>query len=373
MNEFSTCLHFSLCSGCSVSRDFFNPPIRKDVERFFKSHEAPIAFETDGFSRTRYKAKLAIRGTAEDPLIGLFKKNSHEVTPIPSCLVHHLSINRGAALLSEAISETGIIPYREAPAGGMLRYAQFFVERSTDKVQLALVVQSMAPEVIALCERLAMHPLWHSIWINLQPKANNQIFGSEWRLFSGDPWLWQKMGAEQIAFHPAAFSQAHLPLFDRMIETVKEWTFKDARVVELFAGTGAIGLSLVESCARVDFVENNPFSALCFSETLKRLPHSSQKKCLYWAQDASLPSNDCDILVLDPPRKGIDSLLIEAIGKSKASGLIYISCRFASFRKDAERLIEKGWTLDQGKGFFLFPGTNEIEVCAYFSRDTACA
>lgn len=370
MNVSSTCPHFSQCSGCTLSENFFHPPVRSEVELFFSKHQAHLAFESDGFEKTRYKAKLAIRGATDCPKIGLFKKNSHEVLAIPKCLVHHPSINLAVERLIKVITSLAIQPYSENPRRGLLRYAQFFVERKSNRVQLVLVanIASMNEEMQKLCEALSADPLWHSIWVNFQPASTNRIFGDEWILVHGESWLWQKIGAREIAFHPGAFSQVHLSLFDRLIETIQDWVEPHFHILELFAGTGAIGLSLLDRCFRVDFIENNPLSALSFTESVKRLPSSLQTRYSYRIENAALLDSPYDLILVDPPRKGLGKALIQDLNHSKNSRLIYVSCHFASFQSDAEALIAKGWKLEKGKGFFLFPGTNEIEICAYFKK-----
>src|SRR5690606_19506453 len=98
--------------------------------------------------------------------------------------------------------------------------------------------------------------LWHSIWINHHPARSNRILGDAWHLFSGEPFLWQTINQTPIAFHPGAFSQAHLPLFEKMVQKIATWVRLSDRILELYAGVGAIGLTLPTT--QITLVENNP-------------------------------------------------------------------------------------------------------------------
>lgn len=347
MNKPSACPHFSQCSGCELA-DPYDPPIWQEALAFFHENGIEPEWITGGFSQTRLKAKLAIR---QGPSLGLFKKGTHEVISIPNCLVHHPSINEAVVILREEILKRNIRPYDET-RGGILRYAQFFVERNTGRVQLALVATR---EIDNFCNALAKHDLWHSIWQNIHPAPTNAIFGPTWKLHSGEPYLWQPIGANLFPFHPAAFSQTHLPLFEKMIQKIAGWVEPDQRIIELYAGIGAIGLSVPHKS--LTLVENNPFAHLSFQQMKKDTPYH-----LIDAKEANL--SNYDVTLVDPPRKGLDP---EIIPKISSPHLIYVSCQFSSFQRDAKLLFERGWKLQNGAGFLLFPGANHVEIVAQFS------
>lgn len=347
MNNPSTCPHFSHCSGCELS-DPYNPFVWREALHFFQSVGVDPEFIYDGFSQTRMRAKLAVR---PGPSIGLFKKGTHEVLSIPDCLVHHPSINRAVKILNEEMILQEIIPYSEGGTSGSLRYVQLFVERSTGQVQLTLVTRK---PIDAFCESLRKYDFWHSIWQNIHTSASNAVFGSIWNHFSGETFLWQRLGANSYPFHPAAFSQVHLPLFEKMLEKIKTWVLPEDKVVELYAGVGVIGLSLgVES---LTLVENNPYAHLSF----KQLKSKARYQCID-AKETDL--SGYDLTIVDPPRKGLDA---EILPKITSSRLIYVSCQFSSFKRDAEKLFALGWKLKEAAGYLLFPGTNHVEIVAIF-------
>ena len=136
---FSICDHFNPCGGCSESLSRDPPPIWQEVLTFFAPFAMPELHA--GFPvRWRHRAKVAVRGTSQHPLIGLFKRFSHEVLPIPACLVHHAHLNQAFEMIRVWMIQQGLQPYHEKTHQGHLRYLQGVVERSTGRVQLTFVL-----------------------------------------------------------------------------------------------------------------------------------------------------------------------------------------------------------------------------------------
>lgn len=352
MNKPSACVHFPECSGCVVE-DPANTPIWQEVRGFFREKGVDPAIYTDGFSSARLKAKLAIR---PGPKIGLFKRSTHEVLDIPHCLVHHPSINEAAKIIKEEMRKQNMSAYDEGSSGGPLRYMQCFVDRRTNRVQLTLVASQ---EIDAFCASLLKYDLWHSIWQNIQTAPTNAIFGPHWKHFYGEPFLYQPIGKELFPFHPAAFSQVHFPLYEKMLEKIDEWVKPDQKIIELYAGVGVIGLSLLHKAQTLTLVENNPYAHLSFQQMQKDVPYL----CID-AKDAS--TQGYDVTIVDPPRKGLGAELPLKIASPQ---LIYISCDFSSFKTDAEMLTNQGWRLERAAGYLLFPGTNHVEIVSGFERN----
>lgn len=274
MKEFSTCPN---CSGCSLSVGIEKPPSYSDICAFLKMSPPLISGELTGW---RMRAKLAIRGSENAPLIGLFQEGTHDVVDIPNCRANHPSINEAAELLREAIKRQHVAPYNELRQSGALRYAQFFVCRESGRVQIVLVSREKRA-MDALVQDLWSHSqLWHSIWINIQPHPTNQILGNEWVFCLGDKWMWQKLGRCKAAFHPAAFSQANLGLFDRILEKLEEWIPQNARLLEIYAGVGAISLHLETFWQGARLVEDNPYAQLSFQQTVASQPEKPMQYIL---------------------------------------------------------------------------------------------
>jgi tRNA/tmRNA/rRNA uracil-C5-methylase (TrmA/RlmC/RlmD family) len=269
--------------------------------------------------------------------------------------VHHPSINEAVKIIKEEMIRQNISAYEEGKSGGHLRYMQCFVDRRTNRVQLTLVATQ---EIDAFCEALRKYDLWHSIWQNIQTAPTNAIFGPSWKLCYGEPFLYQPIGKNLFPFHPAAFSQVHFPLYEKMLEKIDEWVKSDQKILELYAGVGSIGLTLLPKAKALTLVENNPYAHLSFLQMRKEVP--------YLCLDANeVDMQGYDVTIVDPPRKGLGAALTSKIASPQ---LIYVSCDFSSFKLDAERLLSQGWKLIKAAGYLLFPGTNHVEIVSLFER-----
>jgi tRNA/tmRNA/rRNA uracil-C5-methylase (TrmA/RlmC/RlmD family) len=351
MNKLSTidCEHFGPCAGCTLNNPN-SPLIWESVKEFFGDRRAKLSpLQIGSIIGWRIKAKLAVSGKT---LIGLYRAGSHDVLPIPRCKIHHPSINQAVALIEKAVAQENI---------SILRYIQCLVQVDTGKVQLTLVVQKQDPSIDRLCNRLQTMDLFHSLWLNIQPVATNTILGEHWVHRFGPEFLEQKLAGKSFLFHPGAFSQAHWTLFEQLALDVVDMIPSGAKLLEIYAGIGVMGILAAPKCTSVSLIENNPFAHKSF-EAMEIGGIS------YHFGDAKLAIEripDADCYLLDPPRKGVDPLVLAQLLRGT---IIYVSCDFNSFVRDATTLIKAGWELKEGKGYLLFPGTNHVETVARFEK-----
>jgi 23S rRNA (uracil1939-C5)-methyltransferase len=381
MTEFSTllkCEYFPLCSGCESQGDVTSPPIWQNVKEFFHrcAPAVPISLKMNEITRWRTRSKLAVRGTFRDPKIGLFKHHSHSVVPIPTCPLHHPLINAMNSKVRKAMIDCKIDPYDENKRNGILRYLQFTLERKTRLVQLALIVNCLTknPLIEEFVKQLYKEGGFHSIWLNFQPQQTNRIFGEHWILCEGEPYLWEHLGTAKCAFHPACFIQAHLSLFEQVLTRVRDWSDLNAKVIELYAGIGVIGLNLTPQSQEVICVEINPFSSQCFDLSRLKLPPELQNKIsikISTSEDATHMIPGKGVIVVDPPRKGLDAKVLETICLAeKGTQLIYLSCGPHSFQKDVEKMLAHGWQIEKAEAYLFFPGSNHVEILCSLRKES---
>ncbi len=379
MTEFSTgltCDYFPLCSGCEDQQNVYTPPIWVELKSFFNALDSSlevslVAGEIVGW---RTRSKLAVRGSYLQPAVGLFKRNTHEVIPIPTCPLHHPSINKAYAQILRQITSSKIAPYDEQTGQGLLRYLQFSVELKTRNVQLVVVVNRLGTdgEIEKFVKQLYNEKGFCSIWLNFQPHSTNLIFGEKWKHCLGEPYIWQRIGEVEFALHPACFIQAHLSLFEKLLLEVREKILPDQVVLDLYAGVGVIGLNVAAKSRRVICVENNPFAEECFHLSRLKLPFNVQKKVSFQqlaVENCSTLIGEAGVMIIDPPRKGLEpSTLDQIIATPSLKQLIYVSCGPLSFQRDCKKLLKNGWKIESAKGYLLFPGSNHVEILCVFKR-----
>ncbi|RAL50576.1 hypothetical protein DM860_014518 [Cuscuta australis] len=437
------CPHFQMCSGCTQEFNLHRPILIDEAANFFKKlGVSDFTFHSCRLWGWRCRAKLAVRGSSVQPLIGLYQEGTHNVVDIPDCKAHHPNINAVVQLLKQAIIELNVEPYDEDLGTGELRYVQMAVtthdtslptsERyNKGKVQVSLVWNSRnenshtSQKLNALANLLwrtggpwsKVHII-HSVWANFQTSSNNIIFGNRWRHLLGERDFWEHVGGIDVSLAPSSFGQANTRAFDSLLRKLQKYVPYGASVIDLYAGAGVIGLSLASTrkCSSVKCVEVNKESRQSFTKTAERLPTNLESSISWHHADTSIEPLSwlvgADVVVVDPPRKGLDPSLLEALQKvqsmtnnsklsqrkekekdekrpwvlrardtsvciggktqseenqSSPETLIYISCGWESFKEDCKSLVSsKAWHLHKAHGFNFFPGTQSVEILAVF-------
>ena len=211
---------------------------------------SPLGFRT--------RARLAVRGRAASPKVGIFQTGTHKIADIPRCGIHHPAVNEVARELRAAVRAAGVEPYADRPHRGVLRYLQVAVERASGRAQVVLVGNCETPEplapVFAALERALGERLQGLFW-NGNTEPGNAILGPRWERIAGEEVLRETVGGVDVFHPPGAFGQSHPELFESLALRARAAVPEGARVLELYAGAGAIGLGLLERAASVELNE----------------------------------------------------------------------------------------------------------------------
>lgn len=323
----------------------------------------------------RHRARLAVRGNAQNPKIGLFQTDSHRIVHIPECRIHHPRINEVTAEIREAIRETGISPYADRPHRGALRYLQLVVERTSGRVQVVLVGSGSSVEILgdlpSAVERRLGGGL-QGLFFNAQPERSNAIFGPTMTLLAGDPAIRESICGVDVYFPPGAFGQNHLPLFERAVNRISDLVPSDSTIAEFYCGIGAIGLVLLGRARALRFNERSPDGLLGLELGLAGRPEAERSRATLFPGSAgeSLEAlAGADLVLVDPPRRGLDASLRSALINTPPERLIYLSCGLDSLTSDLEALQAGGRFALRGLEVFdFFPFTEHVETLVWLDR-----
>jgi tRNA/tmRNA/rRNA uracil-C5-methylase (TrmA/RlmC/RlmD family) len=285
-------------------------------------------------------------------------------------------VNETARTIREAIRETGVEPYADRPHRGALRYVQLVVERTSGRVQVVLVGCGKTPEVLgALPEAVARHmgDRLQGLFFNAQPERSNAILGPTMVQLAGEPCVRERLGGAEVFFPPGAFGQNHLPLFDRAIARIGELVASDQKVAELYCGVGAIGLSLLSRSREVRFNERSPDGLAGLELGLAARPESERARArlMPGAAGERLDALEgADVVVVDPPRRGLDPGLRGALAANAPRRLVYLACGLDALLADLEILRAPGQLRLAGVEVFdFFPFTEHVETLVWLDQD----
>jgi 23S rRNA (uracil1939-C5)-methyltransferase len=331
-----------------------------------------VSGQTVGF---RHRARLAIRGRLSTPKLGLFESGTHRVVHIPNCSVHHPLINHVANVVRRALVDAKVTSYSDVAHLGVARYLQVVVERSSQTAQVVIVANSATPDPLSECLSLIRERLGgdlHSLWFNANLERSNTILGSDFHAWCGPESVVERFGGAAVHYPPGAFGQNNLDVAQLIIEHVREQIPAGSSVVEFYAGVGAIGLSILQQVGEITMNELSPNSLHGLELGLAQLGAAERAKISLIPGEAGLNRlavSDFQIVIVDPPRKGLDPELTAHLSDHAPEELIYISCGLESFVRDAAQLTSRGkLRLVSLSAFNLIPFTEHVETVARFER-----
>ena len=372
-----SCPHRPPCPGCPrYGEHGISTAARSTLEALAHLHgltDLPVV--SGATSAFRLRARLAIRGRQGAPKIGMFQLGSHRVVPIPNCSVQHPLINRVVSVVRRALVDAGVTPYSEAPHVGLARYLQVVVERGSQSAQVVLIANSPTVEPLATCLDLIRERLGdelHSLWFNSHCERSNTILGPVFVNWCGPASVVERFGGAAVHYPPGAFGQNNLDIAERIVGHVRGQVPEDASVAEFYAGVGAIGLSLLPRVRELRMNEASPHSLHGMALGIAALDAADRAKVEVVpgpAGEAVNAASGAEVVIADPPRKGLDRGLLQHLGQQPPGLLLYVSCSLESLLDDAARLTSDGKLRLAGlTAFNLMPFTEHVETVARFER-----
>jgi tRNA/tmRNA/rRNA uracil-C5-methylase (TrmA/RlmC/RlmD family) len=176
-----------------------------------------------------------------------------------------------------------------------------------------------------------------------------------------------------VHYPPGAFGQNNLDIAQQIIEHVRDQVPQGARVAEFYAGVGAIGLSVLAKAGELRLNEVSPQSLHGLELGLGELDSTDRARITVFPGEAGAAASACSgadgaqVVIADPPRKGLDPELTVYLGEQPPERFVYISCGLESFLDDTAKLTARGKLKLAGlTAFNLMPFTDHVEIVARF-------
>jgi 23S rRNA (uracil1939-C5)-methyltransferase len=302
--------------------------------------------------------------------LGLYAEGEdHVVVDIPECqIASPLLASIGNALRSllrghEAIrSSLRAIDLREVDGSKALLTLVFPSDAKPN-------AQAVHHFVDAVQER---EPRIIGIAMNEVARQQVQVLGSQTRLIAGVDEAWDETGGTPVFATFGSFVQAHDEAFRAIQSAIIAGVAEQGealRVLELFAGSGAIGLSLAKAGHHVTAVESFAPAAL----RIQRAAERAGVRVDAHAEDANVfldrsHAETFDVIVVDPPRRGLERKLRESIADCRPEQIVYLSCDPDTFARDLADFAWGGYWPSRVVPYDLMPQTREVEILAFLFR-----
>jgi len=372
------CAHYPHCVGCPlIDLPYPEQLMRKRsiVAELFGRYSSLAAVEVPRVVAApqrlgyRTRVKLVVRRNRDQIALGLYVPESHRVIDITSCPVHPRPVNQAAQYLKKKILELDIMPYDERDDRGELRYIDFRFSAAREELSVTLVTRhSSFPAGVQLARSLMKRfPFVTGVVQNVNEARGNVIWGPGFRTLAGRETLMERIADVKLVFPPGAFSQANPATARKLYETVSKFADLTGRetVLDLYCGVGPISLFLAASARQLWGVDE---SELAISTAKQNARRNGRGNCRFFAGDVASTArklmNDAgtmELIVVNPPRKGVQPAAMEAIVEFGAPKLIYVSCEPMTLARDLDRLVNAGYRTERLALFDMFPQTEQVE------------
>ena len=380
------CPHYPACFGCPFIQFPYLEQLEKKreiVKKALRAYptlsalEVPSIFSSPSQFGYRARVKLPVRRIQGKVVIGLYRPETHEVADASACPAHPEPVNRLIQFLKEAIAQLDIVPYDEAHDTGQLRYIDIRYSFWQKQALLTLVTRHMhfpqARDLIRELER--RFPFLSGIVQNIHDKPGNAIWGERFHPLRGRDSLLEKMGPFRLCIPVYAFSQVNPVVARKIYETALEWAGLTGQEIalDLYCGIGPISLYLASQAKLVIGIDENEGAINAAKQNARR---NGYHNCRFFAGDAaeklrevSVSHSQVNVIVVNPPRKGLSPEAFTALIVVKMAKLLYVSCDPMTLARDLDRLFHEGYVVRKVQSFDMFPQTDQVETIALLERE----
>ena len=324
----------------------------------------------------RNKAQVPVRRVNGQLETGFFRKNSHDLMPIEDFYIQDPVIDQVVLVVRDLLRRFDLKPYDEKEQSGLIR--NIVVRRGHYSGEIMVILVTNRPKIFRinqLIERLvAQFPNIKSIMQNINDQPGNAILGKEFHVLYGQDYITDRMLDNDFQIAAPAFYQVNTEMAEKLYQTAidfAELSIEDI-VVDAYSGIGTIGLSVAKHVKEVygaevipQAVENSKKNAeLNGISNAHYVCDSAENAMESWYKQGIRP----DVILVDPPRKGLTESFIKSSVSMNPKKIIYISCNVATMARDIKLYQELGYKLTKVQPVDLFPMTHHVETVALLSK-----
>ena len=375
------CSTYKRCGGCNLRHMNYNKTlelkkntVQNLVNKTLKSKvEVKDTIGMENPFNYRNKAQYPV-GTDKDgnPIIGVFANRTHEVIQIKECMIQSKQSEEIAKFICEFAKQNNISVYNEETRKGLLRHIVMKVGVKTNEIMCVLVLngKKFNNEELFVKELLEKFPNIKTIVKNINMQNTNVILGKENINIYGDGYIYDKLGDYTFKISPLSFYQINPIQTEKLYKLALEKAELTGKEIlfDLYCGIGTIGIFMANKAKEVYGIE---IVKQAIEDAKENCKINNITNARYYVGDTEELLSDLiekqnvipDVVVVDPPRKGLDNTTIENIKKIKAERVIYISCNPATLVRDLSKLEEQ-YEIKEIQPLDMFPFGHHVESIA---------
>lgn len=383
------CPLYGRCGGCKtqhmtykMSLEMKRQVVSQQIARIGRQENAEVRPTAASPRPWKYrnKGEFAVSTNVETgmPEIGVFEGKSRRVLPMDNCLLHDDMSTRALRVVLKWMHAYRIPAFDDPGEQGGVRYIVTRVSRSGE---LMLIVSTderhlKSTDQLKRMLRDEFGERIHSLYQIVLNRRPIDAFDGQCVLLAGKSVLMDRLMGLSFEISPRTFFQVNSVQTDTLYRYVCEAAALTGGelVLDAYCGCGTISLAMARSAGRVVGVEINEGAVEDARDNATR--NKLWDKAEFYAADAGVKVTEMikqgmrpDVLVVDPPRKGIDSRLLDAVGKSDIPRVVYVSCNPGTLARDVRALTETGgYRLEYVQPVDMFSQTEHVEAVALLTR-----
>lgn len=378
------CDIYKRCGGCKLQHasykaqlDFKWDRVKDCVSKIGKLDPTIVKYPLGMENPWRYrnKVQLPIGLINGEVKIGFFAPRSHDIIDMESCLIQDEIGDKVVKLTREWIEKFNIRPYNvdgEYDEKGIVRHIMIRRGFTTNEVMIVLVTNGeKLPHKEEFVDLMVKNiPGIKSVIQNINSKKTNVILGLESKTLWGEDTISDYIGDFRFNISPLSFFQVNPIQTEVLYGKALEYAnlTGNEEVFDAYCGTGTITLFLSQKAKKVYGVEIIPQA---IDNAWINAKENKVENVEFFVGESEVVIPDlinkgvkADVVVVDPPRKGCDKKLLDAITNIDAKKIVYVSCDPSTLGRDLQVLEENGYKTLEVQPVDMFPNTAHIENVA---------
>ncbi len=324
----------------------------------------------------RNKAQYPVTTKKGRACAGFFQAGTHDVIENSRCHILPQTMDTVKELVIDHMNRCRIPAYDEKSHTGLVRHIYIRQGRVSGQMLVCLVVNGRKlPYVPELIEALKAVPGFTTLVLSVNTRKGNAVLGDEFIPLYGPGYIEDTLCGLVFRLSPRSFYQVNHDQAEKLYEAAIEAAgiTKSDTVLDLYCGVGTITLAMSRAAGKVIGVEVIPQAVEDAKDNARRNGIENAEFFCADAGEAALELErqgvKADVVVVDPPRKGLNADAIEAIARFAPRTLVYVSCDPATMARDVKLLKEEGFALKSAQAFDLFPRCAHVESVICMTRE----
>ena len=324
----------------------------------------------------RNKAVYPVASKKGRAYAGFFRAGTHQIVENSGCLILFPQADQVKNTVIDFLNRHHISTYDETTHQGLLRH--IFVRRGwvSGEILVNLTVNGRSlPKEKALIEALKSIPGFRTLVLSVNMKPGNSVLGDEEIVLYGPGYIEDTLCGLTFRLSARSFYQVNHPQAQRLYQAAIDQAgiTKNDLVLDLYCGVGTITLVMAKQAGKVIGVEVVEAAVRDARENAKR---NGIENAEFFCGDAGKAALELekqgihpDVVVVDPPRKGLNADTIEALHQMNPRKIVYVSCDPATLARDVALLKERGYRLLSAQAADLFPRCAHVESIVCLTND----